>query len=139
SARMGRGNDRRHRCDEVIVPPPFMVPKMPPKALGLFHPHKLGTSVIDSIEQELERSVWLPAKRDLGSKQKQPSSSNIRFSYSDAVLKIPLAPRPSASERFITVEPCYRFDVFTRRRSQAKHRAVVEEHVEPLVNPICER
>src|SRR6266404_1063517 len=102
--------------------------------------HGFRASVVDPIEQELERSVRLSAERDLRSKQKQLALSYSRFGDSHAILQILLTPSPTASERFVAVKPCHRLHTFHRSvGAQPEHRAVVKEYVELVTHPVSER
>src|SRR4030095_10946379 len=61
--------------------------------------HRLSSSIIDSVEQELERAVRLSAKRYLRTEEKYPSLSDSCLGDDHSILKILLSPGPSASER----------------------------------------
>src|SRR5438552_1737230 len=102
--------------------------------------NRFNSSVINSIEQKLERAVRLTSESDLRSKEKELALSDPGFGDSYAVLKVLLTPRPAASERFVAVKPCYCFDVLHRGFGlESENRTVVEKHVELVRHPVSQR
>src|SRR6185369_1191356 len=101
--------------------------------------HRFRAAIIDAVEQKLERAVRLSSKSDFRPKHEELALPNPRFGNGNSVLKIFLAPRPSAAKRVVVVKPGHRPDAFHRSfRPQSEHRAVVKKDIQLFVHSIGE-
>src|SRR5437588_7515244 len=83
------------------------------------------------VEQQLERGVRLPTKRNFGTEQQNPSAADRRVDDGRPTVEELLPPRPAAVEDVGAGKPCDRRRLLDPRiRRELEYRAIVEDDVD---------